>query len=92
MATKATIIAAIEFKVGSSGSYTSWTIGLTNSVEERRRQLRFSGGQNTDRWSDWDAISLGEAEDVKSRFVEKGMKAVDDGNLLRFKTVYVYIF
>ena len=92
MATKANIIAGIEFRVGSSGSYTSWKIGLTNNAEERRRQLKFSDDPNTDRWAEWDANSLGEAEDIKSRFVEKGMTGVEDGNVLRFKTVYVFIF
>lgn len=92
MATKANIIAGIEFKVGSSGSYTSWKIGLTNNAEERRRQLKFSEDGNIDRWTEWDANSLGEAEDIKSRFVEKGMTGLEDGNVLRFKAVYVFIF
>ena len=92
MATKATIIAGIEFKVGSSGSYSPWRIGLTNNIEERRRQLKFGEGRNTDRWAEWDANSLGEAEEIKSRFVEKGMTSLEDGNVLRFKTVYVFIF
>jgi hypothetical protein len=92
MSTKASIIAGIEFKVGSSGSYTPWRIGLTNNGEERRRQLKFDEGQNLDRWAEWDANSLGEAEEIKDRFVEKGMTGLEDGKVLRFKTVYVFIF
>ena len=92
MATKATIIAGIEFRVGRSNPYTDWRIGLTHDPEENKRNLKFREGRNIDRWSDWQANSLGEAEEVAGHFTEKGMNSASDGNLSRFKPVFVYIF
>jgi hypothetical protein len=92
MATKVTIIAGIEFKVGRSGSYSGWRIGLTHDPEGSKRDWQLMQGRNVDRWCDWQANSLGEAEEIQGHFTEKGMSGSAGANLLRYKPVYVYIF
>lgn len=92
MATKASIIAGIEFKVGQSANYTGWNVGVTHDPEQCQRNMLLMERKNTERWSDWQANSLGEAEEIVSRFTEKGMNSMNDGNMSRFKPVFVYIF
>lgn len=92
MATKASIIAGIEFKVGRSASYTGWNIGLTNNPEESQRNLLLVERKNTDRWAEWQANSLGEGEEIVGHFTEKGMGGGSDANLSRYKAVFIYIF
>lgn len=92
MAMKTSIIAGIELKVGPSMSYSSWRIGLAHDPAERKKYWRFTMAQGVDRWSEWQANSLAEAEDIALRFVDKGMQGGPDGNLSRYKPVYVYIF
>jgi hypothetical protein len=92
MATKATIIAGIEFRVGPSASYLGWRIGLTHDLEESKRHWKFDESRGIDRWSDWQANSLGEAEDIQGHFTEKGMSSTGSGSLSRYKPIYVFIF
>ncbi len=92
MATKATVIAGIEFRVGSSGMYSGWRIGLTHDPEESKRHWQFRKGMIIDRWADWQANTLGEAEDIQGHFIEKGMIGAENEGLSRYKAVYVYIF
>lgn len=92
MATKATIIAGIEFRVGRSGMYSGWKIGLTHNIEESKRDWELSRGKSIDRWCDWQANSLGEAEDIQGHFTEKGMGGGRSETLSRFKPIFVYIF
>jgi len=92
MAMKASIIAGIEFKVGPSMSYSLWKIGLTNNPEERKKHLRSTEIQNVDRWSEWQANSLSEAEDIELHFLEKGMNGTPTRDLSRYKLAYVYIY
>jgi hypothetical protein len=92
MAMKSSIIAGIEFKVGPSMGYSSWRIGLTHDPEERKKYWRFTEAQDIDRWSEWQANSLAEAEDIALSFADKGMQGGPSGNLSRYKPVYVYVF
>lgn len=91
MATKASIIAGIEFKVGGSSIYSAWKIGVTHDPEERQRYWKYKEITNIDRWGYWQANSLGEAQEIESRFIEKGMTGCTGGNLSRFKPVFVYV-
>lgn len=92
MATKASIIAGIEFKVGQSANYTGWNIGVTHDPEKSQRDMLLVARKNTERWSDWQANSLGEGEEIVGHFTEKGMSNMSDSNLSRFKPVFVYVF
>ena len=92
MAMKASIIAGIEFKVGPSMSYSLWKIGLTNNPEERRKRLRVAEVQNVDRWAEWQANSMSDAEDIELYFLEKGMSGNPTRDLSRYKAAYVYIY
>ncbi len=92
MAMKASIIAGIEFKVGPSMSYSLWKIGLTNNPEERRKHLRVAEVQNVDRWAEWPANSMSDAEDIELYFLEKGMNGNPTRDLSRYKAAYVYIY
>ncbi len=92
MATKVTIIAGIEFRVGRSGMYTGWKIGLTHEPEKSKRDWELRQGGDIDRWSEWQANSLGEAEDIQGHFTEKGMSNAGGESLSRYKPIYVFVF
>ena len=64
MATKATILAAIQSKVGAT-EYSIWRIGLTHDIAERKRYWRDAEKQSITSWSDWTAYSLSDAQDVE---------------------------
>ncbi|MGD1156190.1 MAG: hypothetical protein ABSA41_10210 [Terriglobia bacterium] len=89
MATKASIMAAIESKVLT---YNLWRIGLTHDLAERKRYWKDTKNENITYWSDWTADSLSDAQDIESHFLKKGMKGGTGGDLSAKKTVYVYIF
>lgn len=89
MATKATIMAAIEAKVST---YNVWRIGLTHDLAERKAYWKDPKQQNVKYWSDWRADSLSNAQDIQAHFIKKGMKGGTGGDLSAKKTVYVYIF
>ncbi len=91
MATKASIISAINTKVGTM-SPSAWRIGLTHDSAERRQYWTQTERQSTDAWSQWVADSLSDAQDIESYFIQKGMRGGTGGDLSAGKTVYVYIF
>jgi len=90
VATKTSIVTAIESKVGSH--YGLWRIGLTHDLAERKRYWKDTEDLSVDYWSDWTADSLSDAEDIESHFNNKGMKGGTGGDLSASKTVYLYVF
>lgn len=90
MSSKASIIAAIDARVGIS-NYYSWRIGLTHDLATRRQQWA-NDGENVTHWIAWTADSLSDAQDIENHFINKGMKGGEGGNLSSNKTVYVDIF
>ena len=90
MATKASIIWAIQSKIGPTCSV--WRIGLTHDLAERKRYWKDTENQNIAYWSDWTADSLSDAQDIESHFINKGMKGGTGGDLSAYKTVYIYVF
>jgi len=91
MATKASIISAINAKVGST-EYKIWRIGLTHDLAERKKYWKETEKQNTDWWSQWEADSLSDAQGIEAHFIDKGMKGGTGGDLSTRTTTYVYVF
>ncbi|MGA9545354.1 MAG: hypothetical protein WBQ85_17390 [Candidatus Sulfotelmatobacter sp.] len=89
MATKASIIAAIQAK---TSSYSLYRIGLTHDLAERKTYWRDTEKENVKYWEDWKADSLSDAQDIERLFINKGMKGGTGGSLSANKTVYVYVF
>ena len=73
MATKVSIISAINTKVGTT-SYSAWRIGLTHDPAERRQYWTETQSQSTGSWSQWLADSLSDAQELESYFIQKGMR------------------
>ncbi len=90
MATKESIIQSIKNKVGTT-QYNIWRIGLTHDIAERKRQWK-DEGQDVSHWSDWEADSLSDAQDIESFFIRKGMKGGTGGDLSPRRPVFVYVF
>jgi len=90
MASKQSIVAAINAKVGTS--FSIYRIGLTHDLAERKAYWKDTEKQNVDYWANWTADSLSDAQDIESHFINKGMKGGVGGNLVSYKTVYVYVF
>ena len=88
---KLAIISAI-IKIVSSSNYSSWRIGLTHDLAERKRIWGEVEKQDITRWTDWEADSLSYAQDIETSFINKGMKGGTGGDLSPYKTTYVYIF
>ena len=77
------ITQAITDRVESAkqADYSLWTIGLTHTPDERKKQRQ------------WIADSFSDAQGIESFFInEKGMKAGTTEDFNDHKTVYVYIF
>ena len=92
MASKAAIMAAINTKVGVS-KYSSWRIGLTHDLAERKAHWKDTKKKDVTCWVAWQADSLSDAQDIETYFIQtKGMDGGEGGNLSANKTVYVYIF
>lgn len=91
MASKASIFAAIQSKIGFT-QYSIWRIGLTHDLAERKRYWKDTEGQTVTHWSEWTADSLSDAQDIERHFINKGMKGGTGGDLSYSKTVYVYVF
>jgi hypothetical protein len=89
--TKASIIAAIEVTRGTIG-YSAWRIGLTHDPGERKKYWSETEKQNVALWSQWQANSLSDAQDIEAQFINKGMKGGTGGDLSSYKTVHVYVF
>jgi hypothetical protein len=90
MATKDSIIAAIQSKV--SNYYSCFRIGLSHDLAERKAYWKDTEKQNITFWSDWTADSLSDAQDIERHFINKGMKGGTGGDLSASKTVYIYVF
>ena len=86
MASKNSIIEAIKNKVGTT-QYEIWRIGLTNDPKKRKEDWK-----NPGYWTQWDADSLSDAQDIETFFIRKGMKGGTGGDLSARSTTYVYVF
>lgn len=89
MATKASIITAIDAKLGST-QYEIWRIGLTHDPATQKQD--WFKTESVVFWQQWQADSLSDAQDIEAHFINKGMKGGTGGDLSRNKTVYVYVF
>jgi hypothetical protein len=87
MATKASIIAAIEAKVST---YSYYRIGLTHDPIKRKEE--WGSSESVTYWAQWPADSLSDAQDIERLFINKGMKGGTGGNLVPSKFVFVYVF
>ena len=86
---KADIVSAIEKKVSN---YSIWRIGLTHEPDERKAYWKDTENQSVKYWSQWQADSLSDAQDIEAAFIKKGMKGGTGGDLSAYRTVYVYVF
>ena len=71
-------------KTIASGSFGSWTIGLTDRTAVARALL-----QNPECWHSWQAESAQEAMNVQSFFVSKRMR---NGKSSGTAPTYIYIY
>ncbi len=71
-------------KTIASGSFGSWTIGLTERIAVTKALL-----QNPECWHTWQAGSAQEAKNVQSFFVSKRMR---NGNSSGTAPTYIYIY
>lgn len=87
MASEAAIKTAIEQVVAGryAGSYSVWTIGVTDSPQRRRGEHG-----NPGIWHQWDADTEQAARNVEAYFLAKGMKG-SGGGLGRADYVYIFI-
>ena len=90
---KESIIEEIRDRVvasrGSSGKqYSSWTIGITNDPQRRKRE-HASEGKKVKYWEDWEANSESDARYIEKYFLDRGM---DGGSGGGENPTYVYIF
>jgi hypothetical protein len=91
MASKASIISAINAKVGPI--YSSYRIGLTHDLAERKTYWGETKGEGIACWANWTADSLADAQEIEAHFIyDKKMKGGVGGDLSANKTVYVYVF
>jgi hypothetical protein len=91
MATKASIMSAINAKIGTT-AFNIWRIGLTHDLKERKTYWKDTEKKNVDYWSDWQADSLSDAQDIERHFIDKGMQGGTGGDLSSRYTTYVYVF
>lgn len=87
---KASIVNAIISHVESAKTkdYSLWTIGITQNPIDRREDHG-----NPAYWQSWEAVSLDDAQEIESHFInEKGMVGGTGGDLHLLLTTYVYIF
>ncbi len=91
MATKASITSAIEAKA-KGVTYGKWRIGLTHDPAGRKKYWTETEKENTAAWSQWQADSLSDAEDIEVHFISRGMKGGAGGDLSPRRTVYIYVF
>lgn len=64
--------------------YPSWTIGITDDPNRRRREH-----SNPARWHQWYAVTETSARKVEDYFLGKGMRGAPGGGI---SPNYVYIF
>ena len=87
MATKASIIAAIQAKVVT---YSYYRVGLTHDPLKRKEE--WGAKESVKYWVQWPADSLSDAQDIEALFIRRGMKGGTGGDLSWNKTVWVYVF
>jgi hypothetical protein len=93
MASKATIIAAIDARVSATNTkYSSWRIGITHDLAERKKYWGETKNKNVGCWTSWEADSLSDARAIESHFIAKGMDGGEGGDMSPYRTAYVYIF
>ncbi len=91
---KMEIVKQIIRRVESSKvlDYHIWTIGITDSPDKRLEQLA-AEGNNLEKWVQWPADSLQDAEAIRHYFVDYlGMKDADFRNYESKNEVSVFIF
>jgi hypothetical protein len=88
---KSLIISAIEAKVATS-PWDIWRIGITQDLEEQKVYWENSERQTLAYWSEWDANTLAEAQDVEAEMTRRGMKGSPAVRIVQGKQVYVYVF
>lgn len=85
------LMSVIEGKRGTT-EYGIWRIGLTHDLSERKSYWENTEHESVTRWSDWEADSLLDAQDIEAHFISKGMKGGTGGDLSPHKNVFVYVF
>jgi hypothetical protein len=89
MTAKATIISAINAKIGMYP--TQWRIGITRNIAERKQYWSSQGSISG--WGSWEADLLQDAQDIESWGINtKRMKGGTGGDMSGRGTVHVYIF
>ncbi|HNQ78127.1 MAG TPA: hypothetical protein PKJ37_03535 [Acidobacteriota bacterium] len=91
---KMEIVKQIIRRVESSKvlDYHIWTIGMTDSPDKRLEQLA-AEGNNLEKWGQWPADSLHDAEAIRHYFVDYlGMKDADFRSSGSSNGVFVFIF
>ena len=71
-----------------SEKYVYWTIGITNSLERRKKEHEYNN-KNVTHWRGWPADTEDIARTVENHFLKYGMKGGDGGGT---NPTYVYIF
>lgn len=84
--TEQEIMSAIESHI--KGAYSSWTIGVTDSPDVRKRQHK-GEGKDVSCWNQWDASTKEVAGRIEEYFHDKGCKGGGGG---RGSFDWVYIF
>ena len=90
MATKASIMAAIDAKVGRSPKI--WRIGLTHDPVGRRMYWTEEEKRLTTQWAQWEADSRSDAQEIEAHFISRGMQGGSGEYLSPRQTVWVYVF
>ncbi len=91
MTAKVVIVSAITLKV-SRTPHRYWRIGLTQDLTERKKYWSETKKEDVKHWSDWQADSLSDAQEIESYFINKGMQGGTGGDLSTQSTTYVYVF
>jgi len=81
MPSESEIISEIE---GIVLHYPSWTIGITDEPDRRKREHG-----NPARWYQWYAVTESSARRIERHFLNKGMNGAPGGGI---SPSYVYIF
>ena len=84
--TEQEIISSIEGYI--KGRYSSWTTGVTDRPDERKREHK-QDGKDVSYWHEWDASTESVARRIERDFINKGCKGAGGG---LGNANYVYIF
>jgi hypothetical protein len=80
-----------EIDKRTNSKYGSWHIGVTNNPDRQRDDCERSG-ERTDFWLDWRCDSADDAKDIETRYINRGMKHIQTGQLSGRGDAYVFIF